>query len=580
MTLTGRLLADARRFDDACSALVAVEWLDGVRRQGRTELQLRHCPDPPRQGWRIQVRGPLQRPAAGVHFLLPGPAERLAARGSWSQLRANDIAVLDRPWTPIADLRRQIAGRFQAAAGAEQGGLLAALVLGSAQVQLPEDLRQAFRVAGLSHALAASGFHLSVLLGAALALGRLLGRSFRLALAALAMLIFLVCAGVQPSVVRAVLMGATALLIRESGERSRGFGVLLLTLSLMLLVHPAWARSIGFQLSAAATAGLILTAPGLETWWAERLPARLGWLAPALSVPLAAMAWTLPLQLLHFGSAPLYALVANLLAAPLLAPLTLSAMGLALASLVLPAAVFPLLAWPVAQLAALLIAIVRWISHWPAARLLTGHPQPWVVALLVIGLLPWLLPDGGRWRRMELVPLLMAVLVHGHVQLADGVVAVKRGRQHWLLARHQGRAALVSTSAVASSCRMAGRLADVHGHGRLDWVMLLDPVASEVMACWQGLGHRVVAPQQGRAGLAVGQRLHSDGLSLELLTDRGQAMLLRVGQLRWRLLPVPQALWALQRQRRLGPVDGIWLGFQPNRRQLRWLEGGGTKVGL
>ena len=168
MTLTGRLLADARRFDDACSALVAVEWVDGVRRQGRTELQLRPCPDPPRQGWRIQVRGPLQRPAAGVHPLLPGPAERLAARGSWSQVRATRIEVLDRLWTPIADLRRQTAGRFQSAAGAQRGGLLAALVLGSAQVQLPEDLRQAFRVAGLSHALAASGFHLSVLLGSVL----------------------------------------------------------------------------------------------------------------------------------------------------------------------------------------------------------------------------------------------------------------------------------------------------------------------------------------------------------------------------------------------------------------------------
>ena len=211
-------------------------------------------------------------------------------------------------------------------------------------MQLPEDLRQAFLVAGLSHALAASGFHLSVLLGAALAVGRCLGRSLRLALAALALLIFLLCAGAQPSVVRAVLMGATALLIRESGERSHGFGVLLLTLSLMLLVHPAWARSIGFQLSAAATAGLILTGPGLERWWAERLPMRLGWLAPALAVPLAAMAWTLPLQLLHFGSAPLYALLANLLAAPLLAPLTLSAMGLALASLLLPAAALSSLA--------------------------------------------------------------------------------------------------------------------------------------------------------------------------------------------------------------------------------------------
>ena len=52
--LTGRLLADARRFDDACSALVAVEWIDAVRRDERTELQLRPCPDPRRQGWRVR----------------------------------------------------------------------------------------------------------------------------------------------------------------------------------------------------------------------------------------------------------------------------------------------------------------------------------------------------------------------------------------------------------------------------------------------------------------------------------------------------------------------------------------------
>ena len=41
---------------------------------------------------------------------------------------------------------------------------MAALVLGSTQVQLLEDIREAFCMAGLSHALAASGFHLSVLL--------------------------------------------------------------------------------------------------------------------------------------------------------------------------------------------------------------------------------------------------------------------------------------------------------------------------------------------------------------------------------------------------------------------------------
>ena len=179
---------------------------------------------------------------------------------------------------------------------------------------------------------------------------------------------------------------------------------------------------------------------------------------------------------------------------------------------------------------------------------------------------------------MGLLLTLSAVVVQGCVQLADGVVTVQRGRQHWLLARHQGRAALVSTSADASSCRMARRLADAHGHGRLDWVMLFDPVATEAMACWEGLGHRVVAPHQGRAGLAMGQRLLSDGLSVELLSDRGQAMLLRVGDQRWRLLPRPQALWALRHQGSSGDVDGTWLGFQPNRTERRWLKEGGPEV--
>ena len=56
--------------------------------------------------------------------------------------------------------------------GPRRGGFLAALVLGSAQVQPPEDIRAAFRMAGFSHALAASGFHLSVLLGSVMMLVR------------------------------------------------------------------------------------------------------------------------------------------------------------------------------------------------------------------------------------------------------------------------------------------------------------------------------------------------------------------------------------------------------------------------
>ena len=587
VVITGRLAADMRRFASGCSVLLKVDRVEGRRARGSTELQLPDCSVTLLKGWHLRTTGVLRRPMSGAHPLLPGAAERLARQGSWSQQRVESIEVLQHPWTPLADLRRHLAQRLQQVVGPRRGGVLAALVLGSAQVQLPEDLREGFRVAGLSHALAASGFHLSVLLGSVLTLARRWPSGLRIPLAGVALLLFVCLAGAQPSVVRAVLMAAIALLIRESGHHSRSVGVLVLSLSGMLLLHPAWALSIGFQLSAAATAGLILTAPRMEQALQALLPYPCRGVAAPLSIPVAALFWTLPLQLLHFGAMPLYALLANVLVAPLLAPLTLLAMLSALLVLVIPPSVLPLLLWPVQQLAGLVMAIVTWISHWPGAQLLTGRPQGWVVALLVMGFMPWLLGIRARWRRWALVPLTVALLTHGLVQFADALVAVERFGRHWLLARHRGRAALVSTHGDGRSCRMAQRMAAVHGHSRLDWVMLLDPVATDVLPCWQALAHRVEAPQQGGAPIALGQMLRSDGLSVQHSQHRAGPLLLRVGGQRWHLLPRSQALWVFQeQQQRSGPqrgFTGTWLGFKPSASQRRWLlqQGAGSRfIGL
>ena len=156
MAISGRLVADLRRFPTGCSVLLEVDRIEARRVQGRTELQLPDCSSPLLRGWHVRAQGVLRHPMPGAHPLLPGSSERLARQGSWSQLRVESIEVLQRPWTPLVDLRRDVAQRLQQVVGPRRGGVLAALVLGSAQVQLPEDLRQAFRVAGLSHALAAS----------------------------------------------------------------------------------------------------------------------------------------------------------------------------------------------------------------------------------------------------------------------------------------------------------------------------------------------------------------------------------------------------------------------------------------
>ncbi len=548
---------------------------------GRVELAFERCPRL-QEGWQLEAEGSLRRLATAPHPLLAGPAERLERQRIWCRLRVERWRVLERPATPIADLRRRIAGRLIAAAGPERGGLLAALVLGSAVVPLPAELRESFRAAGLSHALAASGFHLSVLLGLVQAVGRGLGRPLRLALAAGAILLFLLLAGPQPSVVRAVVMGACGLLALETGQRARPLGLLGLTVLVMLLLQPGWLLDVGFQLSVAATAGLVLSATPLEQALLPRLPGPEGLrrrLAPALAVPLAATLWTLPLQLLHFGAIPLYAVPANLAAAPLLTPLTLGAMGLALVALLAPPLLGPL-AWPVLLPAQLLLLLARLVARLPLAQWWVGRPPGWLVLLLAAGLLPLLLPEGlPRLRRLP--PLLLALATAAHLQLlsADQLLLVHQQQgeatRDLLLARHHGRAALVSSRGDGLACRQVGQLAEGLGVPRLDWLLLLDPVAPADPACWQRRAGRVLAYGEAGPPLQAGQRLASPGLAVQALAMDSHALVLSVGARRWLLLPDRQALWSW-RQLAQAPPPAVWLGFPARPAERRALSHAGA----
>lgn len=566
--LRGLLLSDPQPQAAGCRALLQVGG-------SRTELRFSACP-PLQQGWRIAVQGRLARPRPAPHPLLSGPAERLARQGAWSQLRVQSWQLLTRPATPIADLRRRIATSLLRSGGPEAGGVLAALVLGSAVVPVPAAVREAFRAAGLSHALAASGFHLSVLLGVVMALGRRGPPLLRLSLAGGAMGLFLLLAGPQPSVVRAVAMAALALLVRESGRQVKPLGVLLLSVSLMLLPAPAWLLDVGFQLSVAATAGLLFSAGPLQRGLAHHLPA---WGATALAVPLAASLWTLPLQVLHFGALPLYAVPANVLAAPLLTPLTLGAMALAVCALILPALVGPL-SWLLLPITRLFIALASWVAALPMAQWPLGKVAALLVLLLALGLLPWLL--SLRWagaRRWGAAAFGLALLLHLLPMRADRLLLVQEGPRDWLLARHGGRAALVSRRSDGFSCSRARDLAMALGIHRYDWVLLLDALPSDQPDCWRLLTPSLLASGDGSPPLQPGQRLASDGLAIAPIAHDSQALRLQVGRRRWALLPDRQAWWRWRQQPEA--VDGFWLGFAPSATERRQLPAeGGARLWL
>ena len=300
--LEGHLLGDPQPVGSGptCRALLQLP-------VGRTELTFDPCP-PLRQRWRLAVEGVLRRPLPAPHPLLAGAAERLARQQTWSQLRVSRYRVLERRGAPVADLRRRMADALQRQAGPERGALLAALVVGGAATPLPQELREAFRAAGLSHALAASGFQLSVLLGVVLPLTARLPALLRLGAGGGVLVLFVLLAGPQPAVLRATLMAGLGLLLLEGHRQGRPLPVLACCSLVLLLIQPRWLRDVGFQLSVVATGALMVSAGPLERGLRRWVPGRgLGWIATAIAVPLAASIWTLPLQLLHFGVIPLWA---------------------------------------------------------------------------------------------------------------------------------------------------------------------------------------------------------------------------------------------------------------------------------
>ena len=381
----------------------------------------------------------------------------------------------------------------------------------------------------------------------------------RLPLEALALLLFLSLAGAQPSVVRAVLMAAMALLIREAGHHGRAVGVLLLTLSGMLLA--SLGPSIGFQLSAMATAGLVDgTSPraGCSGVAAGSLP------GPGSSVvhPCGGLALT-PLRLLRFGAMPV-CLVANLLVGPLLVPLTLLAMLSALLVLVMP----PGAAGAVARLSVGGPGDQHGRRDQPLAWGTTAHRTSpgvgrrcWCWAYCL-----------GCWAQQP--PALVADPGHGLARSRPGAV------RRWFGGGGAVGPSLVAGSPSWARCRVtpmamravagwqeARRCARPRPPGLGD----ARPVATDVLSCCRCWPTALGSPARP-APIAIGQVLRAmacrcSACSPAWSTGDG-------GSQRWQL-PKPSSLWALQHRQRSEPrqlITGTWLGFKPSAPQRRWLR--------
>ncbi|MGB8359859.1 MAG: ComEC/Rec2 family competence protein [Acidimicrobiia bacterium] len=247
--------------------------------------------------------------------------------------------------------------------------LLAGFLIGDVSRISELDI-EAMRRSGLAHFVAVSGSNVALFLALlAVTAGPLaLGPRRRAAVGLASLPVYAAATGFEPSVMRASLMAGVALAGRLLGVVFEAWQLLSLAVAGLVVYDPALTSNVGFQLSVAATAGVLMGA---------RWPAR-GIVARALLVTLGAQLAVAPLIIVHFGSVPLLSPVVNLLAAPLVSGATvLGALGVAGLGFLLG---------PASWLAGMILGLARGAAGWPQ---LNAWP---LIGVLAAALACWRLP--------------------------------------------------------------------------------------------------------------------------------------------------------------------------------------------
>lgn len=380
-------------------------WVDGAWEKTSGGVLLRRGALPRyRYGDLLELEGKLETPPVledfnyrdylarqGIGSLVDYPRTQLLESGQGAPL----LGV-------VHGTRRRLAGALSASLPEPEASLAQGILLGSRSALGPS-LSADLNDTGLSHLIAVSGYNVTVVAGLVIgSLAWLIGRRQAALTALVAIAAYTVLTGASPSVVRAAIMGGLFLVSTLVGRPSSALTAILLAAALMTAHDPLVMQDISFQLSFAATVGLVYLSPAVQFRIRQalspllRTPDGLHDGLPAafienLAVTLSAIAATLPMIALNFHRVSLVAPLANVLVLPAF-PAMLVVSGLNAAAGALWGPLGDVCAWAAWPLLAYLAAVADRLAGLPLANLEVagfgmGHAVLFYGAL---GLLAWL----------------------------------------------------------------------------------------------------------------------------------------------------------------------------------------------
>jgi len=310
----------------------------------------------------------------------------------------------------VVRFRYGLAERIRDRAPEDTAGLQAALLTG-VRAYIPQEQTENLRVAGLAHVLAISGMHMGLLAGGSywlaafvLACVAPLSRRYDVrkpaaVIGALAATGYLILSGASVATQRAYIMAIIVFLAVILDRRAFSMRSVAVAALVTLMFHPEALISVGFQMSFAAVAALVVVyrewdarrtyVPNVTLW--SKLKANFTGLTVTSFVAGTA---TSGFAVLHFNRIARYSLIGNILAMPLF---TFVVMPAALATLI--ALPLGLEEWPLALMGwglSGMLRIAEWVASWPGAMWHVYAAPPWVIGVFGLGFLLATLGQGRR----------------------------------------------------------------------------------------------------------------------------------------------------------------------------------------
>ena len=240
------------------------------------------------------------------------------SQGILGQVKKADILRSGREYSVLGEtmwkIRSRIKEELKFHLGEKDGSLVAAMLLGEKD-GLEEESKSLYQRNGISHVLAISGLHLTVLgMGIFTILKHVFGNNKGVAvLSSSLMLLYCIFTGSSISTVRATIMFLLSFLAKISGRSYDTLSALGLAAIMQLFLNPYGLNSSGFGLSFLAVIGVTFVAPRLQ----ELLEAKKA-LTKSICVSLGASLVTLPILLVNYGTFPWYSILLNLCILPVM----------------------------------------------------------------------------------------------------------------------------------------------------------------------------------------------------------------------------------------------------------------------